>query len=98
MGSSATAMQDHAGMDSSSLLGALKQVWLNIGGVATIIPLKQLKKLCPVTYDSTRNGVEFVCRTKNGDVVLRNNDKGMPYLDLRESNAKAVPSLAPKAA
>jgi hypothetical protein len=41
------------GMDLSGLLGALKQVWLNKGRVATIIPLKQLKKLCPVMYDST---------------------------------------------
>jgi len=44
------------GMDSSGSLGALEQVWLNEGGVAMIIPLKQLKKLCPVVYDSTHNG------------------------------------------
>ncbi len=85
-------------MDSSGLLGALEQVWLNKGGVATIIPLKQLKKFCPVTYDSTCNGGTFVCCTKDGNVVLRNNDKGMPYLDLRESKAKAVLSFAPEAA
>jgi hypothetical protein len=66
--------------------------------VATIIPLKQLKKLCPVTYDFTRNGGVFVCRTKDGDVMLRNNGKGMPYLDLRESKAKAVLSFTSKAA
>ncbi len=80
------------------MLGALEQVWLNKGGVATIIALKQLEKLCPVTYDSTRNRGTFVCRTKDGNVVLRNNDKGMPYLDLRESKAKAILSFAPKAA
>ena len=39
------------GMDSSGSLGDLEQVWLNEGGVATIIPLKQLEKLCPVVYD-----------------------------------------------
>jgi len=66
------------GMDSSGSLGALKQVWLNEGGVATIIPLKQLEKLCPVKYDSTRNGGAFICCTKDGDVVLKNNGKGMP--------------------
>jgi hypothetical protein len=86
------------GMHLSGLLGALEQVWLNKGGVTTIILLKQLKKLCPVTYDSTRNGCAFVCRTKDGNIVLRNNDKGMPYLDLRESEAKAVLSFALKAA
>jgi hypothetical protein len=73
-------------------------VWFNEGGVATIIPLKQLEKLCPVSYDSSRNGGAFVCRTKDGDVVLKNNSKGMPYLDLREFEAEAVLSFAPKAA
>ncbi len=86
------------GMDSSGSLGALEQVWLNESGVAMIIPLKQLKKLCPVVYDSTCHGGTFVCRTKDGDVVLKNNGKGMPYLDLRELKAKAVLSFAPKAA
>jgi hypothetical protein len=70
------------GMDSSGSLGALKQVWLNEDGVATIIPLKQLEKLCPVVYGSTRHGGAFVCCTKDGEVVLKNNGKGMPYLDL----------------
>jgi hypothetical protein len=32
-------------MDSSGSLGDLEQVWFNEGGVATIIPLKQLEKL-----------------------------------------------------
>jgi hypothetical protein len=75
------------GMDSSGSLGALKQVWLNEGRVATIILLKQLEKLCPVVYDSTHHGGAFVCRTKDGNVVLKNNSKGMPYLDLRKFEA-----------
>jgi hypothetical protein len=85
-------------MDSGGSLRALEQVWLNKGRVATIIPLKQLEKLCPVVYDSTRHGSAFVCRTKDGDVMLKNNGKGMLYLDLRELEAKAVLSFAPKAA
>jgi hypothetical protein len=85
-------------MDSSGSLGALEQVWLNEGRVATIIPLKQLEKLCPVKYDSTRNGGAFICRTKDGDIVLKNNGKGMPYLDLREFEAEAVLSFATKVA
>ena len=74
-------------MDSSGSLGALTQVWFNEGGVAMIIPLKQLEKLYPVVYDSTCNRGMFVCRTKDGDVMLKNNDKGMPYLDIREFEA-----------
>jgi hypothetical protein len=63
-----------------------------------IIPLKQLEKLCPVVYDSTRHGGACVCPTKDGDIMLKNNGKGMPYLDLREFEAEAVLSFAPKAA
>ena len=85
-------------MDSSGSLGALEQVWLNKGGVAMIIPLKQLEKLYPVVYDSTRIGGAFICHTKDDDVVLKNNGKGMPYFDLREFEAKAVLSFAPGAA
>ena len=82
----------------SGSLGALEQVWLNEGGVATIIPLKQLEKFCLVKYDSSCNGGASICCTKDGDVVLKNNGKGMPYLDLREFEAEAVLSFAPKAA
>jgi hypothetical protein len=63
-----------------------------------IILLKQLEKLCAVVYDSTRNGGAIIYRTKDGDVVLKNNGKGMPYLDPREFEAKAVLSFAPEAA
>ncbi len=51
-----------------------------------------------MVYDSTHNGGAFICRTKDGDVVLKNNGKGMPYLDLREFEAEAVLSFAPEAA
>ena len=61
--------------------------------------LKQLEKICPVRYDSSRNGGAFICRTKDSDVVLKNNGKGMPYIDLREFKAEAILSFfAPKAA
>ncbi len=36
-------------MNSSGELGAIKQMWLNMGGVATIIPLKQVKLIWPVS-------------------------------------------------
>ncbi len=66
--------------------------------VAMIISLKQLEKLCPVKYDSSCNVGAFICCTNDGDVVLKNNGKGMPYLDLRELEAEAVLSFAPEAA
>ncbi len=66
--------------------------------MATIIPLKQLQKLCPMTYDSTCNGGTFICCTKDGNAVLRNNGKSMPYLDLMEFKAEAFLSVTPKAA
>jgi hypothetical protein len=39
-------------MSSSGEIEALKNVWLNKGGVATILPLKELEKLWHVVYDS----------------------------------------------
>ena len=51
-------------------------MWLNEGRVVMVIPLKQLEKLCPVVYNSTRNGGAFICCTKDGDVVLKNNTSG----------------------
>ncbi len=46
-------------------------------------------------YDSSCNGGTFICCTKDGDVVLKNNGKGMPCIDLREFEAEAVLSFAP---
>ena len=82
-------------MDSSGSLGDLEQVWFNKGGVATIIPLKQLEKLCPVRYNSSCNGSTFICHTKDGDVVLKDNGKGMPYI-AGSSRPKQFCPLRPK--
>jgi hypothetical protein len=84
-------------MDSSGSLGDLKQVWFIKGRVAMIIPPKQLEKLCSVRYNSSRNEGAVICCTEDGDVVLKNNGKGMPYIDLREFEAEAVLSFAPEA-
>ncbi len=43
-------------MDTTGELGAVKQMWLNEGGVATIIPLKILEKIWPVMYNSRSLG------------------------------------------
>jgi len=51
-----------------------------------------------VVYDPTHNGGAFICCTNDGEVVPKNKEKGMPYLDLREFEAEAVLSFAPKAA
>jgi hypothetical protein len=39
------------GMDTIGDMGAIKQMWLN-EGIAAIVPLKILKKIWPITYDS----------------------------------------------
>jgi hypothetical protein len=83
-------------MDSSGLLGALTQVWLNKGRVPIIIPLKQLEKLCPVMYNSTCNLGVFVCRTKDGNVVLRNNNKACPTLTSGNPRPNQFCPLCPK--
>jgi hypothetical protein len=63
--------------------------------VATILPLKGLEKLWHVGYDSRHHGGAFVLRTDAdaGDIVLKNNNEGMPYLDLKEFEAEAALSL-----
>jgi hypothetical protein len=65
------------GMDMSGEMGAVNQMWLNKGGVATIIPLKVIEKIWPVTYDSRRNGGHFIIHTNQGNIIIKNNSKGM---------------------
>ncbi len=71
-------------------MGAIKQLWLNKGGVVVIVSLKVLKKICPspTTPDIT-NG-QFVWHTDQGDVFIKNNWKGMPCLDIREPKIEAT--------
>jgi hypothetical protein len=78
------------GMEMSSEMRAVNQMWLNEGGEVTIIPLKVLKKIWPVTYDSRRNGGRFVIHTNQGNIIVKNNSKGMLYLDIRDVEAEVV--------
>jgi hypothetical protein len=91
-------MQDTAGWTQVVHSELLNKCGSTRADVAMIISLKQLEKLCPVKYDSSCNVGAFICCTNDGDVVLKNNGKGMPYLDLRELEAEAVLSFAPEAA
>jgi hypothetical protein len=69
------------GMEMNGEMGAVNQMLLNERGVATIIPLKVLKKIWPVTYGSRCNGGRFIIHTNQGNIIVKNNSKGMPYLD-----------------
>ena len=81
------------GMNKAGNLRSIKQMWLNEGGVASVVPLKVLEKIWPVKYDSRRHGGKFVLVTDQGDIIMKNNDKGMPYLDLRELEAEVALSF-----
>jgi hypothetical protein len=48
------------GIDTAGDMGAIKQMWLNKGGVAAIVPLKVLKKIRLVTYNSRLHDGQFV--------------------------------------
>ena len=74
-------------------MGAIKQLWLNEGKVTTIIPLKVLEKIWPVTYNSRRFDGSFIIHANQGNIIVKNNRKGMPYLDLRELEAKVALSF-----
>jgi hypothetical protein len=78
------------GMEMSGKMGAVEQMWLNEGGVATIIPLKVLEKIWPVSCDSRRNGGCFVIHANQGNIIVKNNNKGMPYLDVRDVEAEVA--------
>ncbi len=58
-------------LDSTGDQGAIKGMWLNEGGMATIILLKQLEKHRQVTYDSRCHGGAFIIHTNNGYLYLR---------------------------
>ncbi len=53
-------------VDTTGEMGAIKQMWLNDGGIATITPLKVLKKIWPITYDSGCFGGLFIIHTDQG--------------------------------
>jgi hypothetical protein len=57
-------------------------MWLNIGEVGMIVPLKVLDKIWTITYDSRHHGGKFIWHTDQGDIVIKNNSKGMPYLEI----------------
>jgi hypothetical protein len=62
------------------------------GGVASIVPLKLLKQIHPITYNFKR-GMHlghFIIHLTDGDIVIRNNGSGMPYLDLQELEAEVT--------
>jgi hypothetical protein len=46
-----------------------------------------------VTYDSKRHGGKFVLKTDQGGIIVKNNDKGMPYLNLQELEAEVALSF-----
>ncbi len=58
-------------LDSTGDQGAIEGMWLNEGGMATIILLKQLKKHWQVTYDLRCHGGAFIIHTNNGYLYLR---------------------------
>ncbi len=74
------------GMDRAGRMGAIEKVWYNEGGVATIVPLKMLERIFPISYQSHKgmNPVHFVIHSDQGDIVVKNNGVDMPYLDVRE--------------
>jgi hypothetical protein len=80
-------------LDSTGDQEAIEGMWLNEGGMATIISLKQLEKHRQVTYDSRCHGGTLIIHTNNGNIVVKNNSKGMPYPYLREREAEVALSF-----
>jgi hypothetical protein len=77
-------------MNSSSELSTIKQMWLNKGGIATIILLTQIKLIWPVSYNSCSNGGSFVIHSDQGDIVVCNSNKSMPFINLWDLKAEVA--------
>ncbi len=54
------------------------------------MPLKVLKKIWPITYDSRCHNGQFVWHTDQGDIFIKNNSKEMLCLDIQEPKTKAA--------
>jgi hypothetical protein len=80
-------------MDTAGDMGAIEQMWLNKGGVGAIMPLKVLEKIWSITYDSRCDNGQFIWHTDQGDIFIKNNSKGMLYLDIQEPKTKAALSF-----
>ncbi len=82
------------GIDGVGTTGAMKKMWYNKGGIATIVPLKvlELERIFPILYQSHKgmNPGHFVIHSDQGDIIVRNNGVGMPYLDVRELKAEVT--------
>ena len=80
------------GMDRAGQMGAIEKMWYNEGGVATIVPLKMLERIFLILYQSHKgmNLGHFVIHSDQGDIVVKNNGAGMPYLDVRELEAEVA--------
>ncbi len=67
-------------------LGAIKKMWLNKCGVESIIPLKILEMIWPISYHSKKgmNAGHFIIHTNDGNIIVMNNSRRMPFLNLKE--------------
>jgi hypothetical protein len=61
-------------MDKAGDLGAVKQVWLNKCGVVSIILIKLLETITPISYHFQKglNPGHLVIHTREGNIVVRN--------------------------
>ncbi len=73
-------------------LDSIKKMWLNKCGVASVLPLKVLKMIWPISYHSKKrmNPGHFVIHTDKGDIVVKNNSHGMLFLNLKEVEAEVA--------
>ncbi len=65
-------------------LGKIQGMWVNKSGIANIVLLEVILKIWRIMYDSHggMNAGHFVIHTNQGNIVVKKNKKGMPYIDL----------------
>jgi hypothetical protein len=81
-------------MDMARDLGAIKTMWLNKCGVVSIVPLKVLEKIWPISYHSnSKRGMSpghFFIHTNKRYIIVKNKSRGMPFRNLKEVEAEVA--------
>ena len=79
-------------MTEMSQLGKTQGMWVNKTRIANIVPLEVISKIWRITYDSHggMHAGHFIIHTDQGNIVVKKNEKGMPYIDLNEVDGEVA--------
>jgi hypothetical protein len=73
-------------MDMTGDLGNIQKMWLNKCRVVSIVSLKILEKIWPISYHSKKgmNAGHFIIHANDSNINVRKNSRRMPFFNLKE--------------